>query len=456
MNIVLSGPSGSGKGTLTELLLKSSKFKKFTTCTTRKPRENEKNGFDYYFLNEETFLNYVNSGEMHNVKKYGGNYYGSFEENIDNIRSNQDIIFQLTPDRAMEMKQNNPNTCLILVLPPNASVLNFRRKDRSQERIQNDIQNLENARNFDYVIINDNLADAYNEILNCISNFRNGNINEDQNLKNELISKFILELNMSLSNSSGVEQVFNGEIAKRWDEKAKYVTYYGIKNPIKSEIMSSIHDGISVADIGCGAGKIIQRIDKNVSGCRLTGLDISHDMISVAEQKQFTGDNRVNFINNDFMKYQFNDRYDIIIFSYVLHHMDNPIEALIKARNMLTNNGKIIFSVPGSSYLLETFEPNELNGRYSIDDMDNIVAAAGLFPISAKRNKFLMQFNSYEMFIKYLKSIGTYQKINGYSNEEWNEIFNSQIVKRFSENPFITGEYLTYNCEDKAKILTRR
>ena len=53
MNIVFSGPSGSGKGTLTELLLKSSKFKKFTTCTTRKPRENEKNGFDYYFLDEE-------------------------------------------------------------------------------------------------------------------------------------------------------------------------------------------------------------------------------------------------------------------------------------------------------------------------------------------------------------------------------------------------------------------
>ena len=66
----------------------------------------------------------------------------------------------------MEMKQNNPNTCLILVLPPNASVLNFRCKDRSQERIQNDIHNLENARNFDYVIINDNLADTYNEILN--------------------------------------------------------------------------------------------------------------------------------------------------------------------------------------------------------------------------------------------------------------------------------------------------
>ena len=123
---------------------------------------------------------------------------------------------------------------------------------------------------------------------------------------------------------------------------------------------------------------------------------------------------------------------------------------------MLTNAGKIIFSVPGSSYLSEIFEPKELNGRYSIEDMDNNVTSAGLFPISAKRNKFFMQFNSYEMFIKYLKSIGTYQKINGYSNDEWDEIFNSKIAKRFSKFPFITGEYLTYNCEDKAKILTRR
>ncbi len=55
MNIVFSGPSGSGKGTLTELLLKSNNFKKFTTCTTRKPRENERNRFDYYFLDEKNF-----------------------------------------------------------------------------------------------------------------------------------------------------------------------------------------------------------------------------------------------------------------------------------------------------------------------------------------------------------------------------------------------------------------
>lgn len=178
-------------------------------------------------------------------------------------------------------------------------------------------------------------------------------------------------------------------------------------------------------------------------------------MISIAEQKQFTGKNKIYFVNNDFMKYSFIKRYDLIIFSYVLHHMNDPIQALIKARNMLTDVGKIIFSVPGTEYLSEVFEQKELNGRYSIEEMDRIVERAGLFPISVKKNRFLMKFNSYEMFIKYLKSIGTYQKINGYLNCDWDNMMDSQIQIRFDQTPFITGEYLTYNCEDMAKILSR-
>ena len=67
MNKVFSGPSGAGKGTLTEMFLKDNNFKKFTTCTTRKPREGEKDGFDYYFYDKETFLQKVNAQEMFNV-----------------------------------------------------------------------------------------------------------------------------------------------------------------------------------------------------------------------------------------------------------------------------------------------------------------------------------------------------------------------------------------------------
>lgn len=89
-------------------------YKKFITCTTRKPRENERDGFDYYFISREKFEEYVNKGLMFNVRKYGGNYYGSYERDIDNIISETPVIFQLTPDRAVEMKKNNSDTILIL------------------------------------------------------------------------------------------------------------------------------------------------------------------------------------------------------------------------------------------------------------------------------------------------------------------------------------------------------
>ena len=67
-----------------------------------------------------------------------------------------------------------------------------------------------------------------------------------------------------------------------------------------------------------------------------------------------------------------------------------------------------------------------------------------------------MTFNSYELYLKYLKSIGTYQKINGYTNEDWDDDFNQNIMERFNNSSYITGEYLTYNCKDKTKILRRK
>ena len=171
MNIVFSGPSGAGKGTLTEMFLKNNHFKKFTTCTTRKPREGEKDGFDYYFYDKETFIQKVNSGEMFNVKEYGGNYYGSLEQDMDNIQTMKNVIFQITPDRALEMKKRNSSTCMILIIPPSAESLISRRKDRSEERIKNDIQNLQTAKNFDYVIVNENIEQAYKNVESCLHHF---------------------------------------------------------------------------------------------------------------------------------------------------------------------------------------------------------------------------------------------------------------------------------------------
>lgn len=455
MNIVLSGPSGSGKGTVTEILMNKMGYRKFTTCTTRLPRENEKDGFDYYFLSTEAFNNYLNNGTMYNVREYGGHLYGSFEKNMDNIESNVPIIFQLTPDRAIKMKEVNPNTLLILVLPPSVEELKNRRKDRSAKRVEDDIRNLEDAMNYDFVVINDDLELAVTQIIEAIKAFETKTFSVNNVQNQNLIKDFINQFN-NASLSSKVEKVFNKEIADSWDDKARFVTYHGIKNPITNEVLSSIHNGMSIADIGCGTGKLISKIDRKIDNSILTGLDISSDMIFHAQNRIMTGNNKTFFINDDFMKYDFKNKFDIIIFSYVLHHMSDPVEALKRAKELLTNEGNILFSVPGTSYLSETFMENELKGRFCLEEMDEMVAEAGLYPLSACRNNFLMSFNSYEMYIEYLKSIGTYQKINNYLNEEWDSEFNKKVLERFNASDFITGEYLTYNCKDKNKILIRR
>ena len=213
---------------------------------------------------------------------------------------------------------------------------------------------------------------------------------------------------------------------------------------------------MAIADIGCGTGKLLSSIDKLVINSKLIGLDLSRGMIDEANKRIITGKNNVSFINGDFSIYKFSDMFNIIIFSYVLHHINDPKSALIKARSLLMKEGKIIFSIPGISYLSEIFDDDAVVGRYDFKEIDEMIDSSGLFPLISTRNCFKMEFANFETFINYLKSIGTYQKVIGYSSNAWDKQFLERIYGKYEKNKYISGEYLTYTCVDKEKMLIKK
>lgn len=252
-----------------------------------------------------------------------------------------------------------------------------------------------------------------------------------------------------------IARVFDSQ-AKDWNIKKQFVTYYGTYSNIKNEVFANVTNGMTIADIGCGTGKLLSSIDKLIINSKLIGLDLSKGMIDEANKRIITGKNNVSFINGDFSTYKFSDMFNIIIFSYVLHHINDPKSALIKARSLLMKEGKIIFSIPGISYLSEIFDDDAVVGRYDFKTIDEMIDSSGLFPLISTRNCFKMEFANFETFINYLKSIGTYQKVIGYSSNAWDKQFLERIYGKYEKNKYISGEYLTYTCVDKEKMLIKK
>ncbi|UKI27495.1 MAG: class I SAM-dependent methyltransferase [Bacilli bacterium] len=153
-------------------------------------------------------------------------------------------------------------------------------------------------------MINDDLNTAVNQLMYIIDEYCLQRFCPNRVDVEETIDLFIEQFENS-KERSGVEKVFNKKIADSWDDKSRFVTYHGIKNPITNEVFTNIHNGMSIADIGCGTGKLISKIDSRIDNSSLFGLDISDDMVCHAQARIFTGKNDTIFINADFMNYDF-------------------------------------------------------------------------------------------------------------------------------------------------------
>ncbi|OGS33190.1 MAG: guanylate kinase [Elusimicrobia bacterium RIFOXYC2_FULL_34_12] len=175
--IVISAPSGAGKTTIVNLILKRIKGLKYSiSTTTRPPSKNEKNGRDYYFLSKKEFLNKRKARKFIETAIVHGYYYGTLKEKLDNnLKKGKDVVLNIDVKGALNVKKIYPESLLIFVIPPSMKVLEDRlrkrHRDSEQEikkRLKNAKMEMEYRKYYDYIVVNDSLEKAFNEIKNII------------------------------------------------------------------------------------------------------------------------------------------------------------------------------------------------------------------------------------------------------------------------------------------------
>ena len=177
--VVLSSPSGAGKTTLVKKIAQENNFKISISYTTRKPRTNEQNGKDYFFISEEEFENLIKNKQFLEYAKVFENYYGSSKSQVfENLNKGENVIFDIDWQGSEQIKKQKLNYKLItfFILPPTKSELFSRLKNRDmkdknivEERMKQFNEDIEQWENYDFVVINDDLEKCYNEIIRFIN-----------------------------------------------------------------------------------------------------------------------------------------------------------------------------------------------------------------------------------------------------------------------------------------------
>jgi guanylate kinase len=181
--LILSSPSGAGKTTLSKKIQqKYTNFKISISHTTRKPRSNEIDGIDYFFITEEQFLEKINKNEFYEYAKIFDNYYGTSRQSVEELRKeNSDILFDIDWQGTKQLsKFKELNLVKIFILPPDLGTLKTRLVQRNQDNINSVEKRLKSFeedrmhwKDYDYVLINDNLENCFSQIEKIINNSKN-------------------------------------------------------------------------------------------------------------------------------------------------------------------------------------------------------------------------------------------------------------------------------------------
>ena len=176
--IILSSPSGAGKTTLVKLISKNKSLIVSVSHTTRKPRPNEINGVDYYFVNKSTFEDLINKNEFLEYANVFNNFYGTTKKKItQKLDEGKNILFDIDWQGAEQIKLRNLKYKIIsiFILPPSKDVLRKRLSNRDmkdklivEERMKQFDKDILHWKNYDFVVINDDLNKCYEEIIKIL------------------------------------------------------------------------------------------------------------------------------------------------------------------------------------------------------------------------------------------------------------------------------------------------
>ena len=176
--IVLSGPSGVGKGTVRQAIFSKGErdFIYSISATTRQRREGEVDGVDYFFKTREEFEDMIKNDQLLEYTEYVGNYYGTPVDYVQKtIDAGKDIFLEIEVQGAMQVKERMPEGTYIFLTPPNMDELEARIVNRGtdespviRQRMEKAIEEIELMRYYDYAVENDTVENAVSKVLAII------------------------------------------------------------------------------------------------------------------------------------------------------------------------------------------------------------------------------------------------------------------------------------------------
>ncbi|MBI6875063.1 guanylate kinase [Clostridium aciditolerans] len=174
--IVISGPSGAGKGTICKALLEENDFWISVSATTRQPRAGEVDGANYYFLTKEEFKKRIDYDDFLEYAEVYGNYYGTPKSNaLKAIENGRDVILEIDIQGALKVKESYPEGVFIFILPPSMEELKNRIINRASEtpeslmtRFKSAYKEINYVSKYNYAVVNDTVEEAVKKIHSII------------------------------------------------------------------------------------------------------------------------------------------------------------------------------------------------------------------------------------------------------------------------------------------------